>query len=129
MKEHIFDTIRTDIEEEVLSEMKKVAIGFSESKISDQTSNIPHEFITDINNLFQSYFITYWRYWVTICCIFVSVLFVRSIIFLTSPVFSLLLKKKGVKKYTAMQNKVEEIPLKDLKTISKSNESIVSKAC
>ena len=52
-KEHIFNN-KTNVEEELLAEMKQLSNVGIELKENEQNSMIPHEIIEDLDNFFES---------------------------------------------------------------------------
>ena len=60
-----------------------------ELKENEQNSAIPHEIINDLDNLFESYWLKYWRIYVTIASTLIYVFIDRSLIYIVSPQFSL----------------------------------------
>ena len=88
-KEHIFNDLKTNIEEELLNEMKQISNVEIELKENEQNSMIPHEIIDDVQNLIESYYIKYWRIYVTIGVTIVYILLIRSLFYIISPLFSI----------------------------------------
>jgi hypothetical protein len=83
-REHIFQNLKTDIEEDLITEMKKVSDINLEIKENEQNSMIPHEIISDLNEIFGNYWIKYWRIYVTIAALF----------YIIYPLFPMNYKKK-----------------------------------
>jgi hypothetical protein len=88
IKEHIFGN-RTNIEEELLTEMKQISIVGIELKENEQNSATPREIIEDLDNFFESYWLKYWRIYVTVGVTLVYIFIVRSLIYIVSPYFIL----------------------------------------
>jgi hypothetical protein len=86
IKEHIFNN-RTNVEEELLAEMKQVSNVGIELKENEQNPMIPHEIIEDLDNFFETYWLKYWRIYVTIATSLVYIFIVRSLIYIVSPYF------------------------------------------
>jgi hypothetical protein len=76
IKEHIFNN-RTNVEEELLTEMKQISNLGIELKENEQNSIIPHEIIENLDSFFESY---WWRIYVTIGV---------TLIYIVSPSFML----------------------------------------
>jgi hypothetical protein len=95
IKEHIFNDAKTNIEEELLNEMKQISNIGLELEENEQGSMIPHEIISDFDSFFESYYIKYWRIYVTIGVTIVYIVIIRSLIYVLSPMFSLKLKKEN----------------------------------
>jgi hypothetical protein len=94
IKEHIFNN-RTDIEEELLTEMKQISNVGIELKENEQNSMIPHEIIEDLDSFFESYWLKYWRIYVTVGVTLVYVFIVRSLVYIVSPYFMLNKRNKN----------------------------------
>jgi hypothetical protein len=88
IKEHIFNN-RTNVEEELLTEMKQLSRVGIELKENEQNSMIPHEIVEDLDSFFESYWLKYWRIYVTVGVTLVYVFIVRSLIYIVSPYFML----------------------------------------
>ena len=88
-KEHFFNDVKTDIEEELLNEMRQMSNAEVELKENEQNSAIPHEIMNDLDNFFESYWLKYWRIYVTIASTLIYVFIARSLIYIVSPQFAL----------------------------------------
>jgi hypothetical protein len=75
---------------------------------------IPHEIIEDLDSLFESYWLKYWRIYVTVGVILVYVFIMRSLIYIVSPYFMLNKRNKNL----------QIIPLESV--TDSSNRAIVS---
>ena len=107
IKEHIFNNFKTNIEEELINEIKQISNVGIELKEKDQNSMIPHEIIEEINSIFESYWIKFWRIYVTIAVTLFYIFIGRSLYFIISPIFTL-------NNFTEMKNKVKNyIPIKN----------------
>jgi hypothetical protein len=91
-KEHIFDDIKTNIEEELLKEIQHTTNVEIEIEENEQRSMIPHEIIADFDSFLETYYIKYWRIYVTIGVTLFYIFIIRALIYIISPLFSLTYK-------------------------------------
>ena len=88
---------------------------------NEQNSVIPHEIINDLDNLFESYYLKYWRIYVTIASTLIYVFIVRSLIYIVSPQFYLNKREQGRIKLVSFEDgdnsrtSSEKIEMKPLK--------------
>lgn len=106
--------------------MKKITFLNSELNENDQSSTIPHEILNDLNEFYSNIFIKYWRIWVNMCCIFISVQIIRSIIFVTSPLFSTKMNKNDFNSIPNEEIELKPITKKRRKVFLKNFPSITS---
>ena len=59
-----------------------------ELKENEQNSMIPHEIINEIDSIFESYYIKFWRIYVTIGVSMFYMFIIRSMYYVLSPSFS-----------------------------------------
>lgn len=65
LKEFIFNN-RINIEEELLNEIKQLSNVEIELKENKQNSIIPHKIINNLNSFFKTYWLKYWRIYLTV---------------------------------------------------------------
>jgi hypothetical protein len=97
LKEHIFNN-RTNIEEELLNEMKQLSNVGIELKENEQNSMVPHEIINDLDSFFETYWLKYWRIYVIVGVTLVYIFIVRSLIYIVSPYFLLNKRNKNLRR-------------------------------
>jgi hypothetical protein len=95
-KEHILNDMKINNEEELLNEMKQKSDVGVELKENEQNSMIPHEIINDLDSLFESYYLKYWRIYVTIDVTLVYIFIGRSLCYIISPYFTLNKRNKNL---------------------------------
>jgi hypothetical protein len=71
----------------MLTEMKRISNVGIELKENEQNSMIPHEIIEDLDSFFESYWLKYWRIYVTVGVTLVYIFIARSLIYIVSPYF------------------------------------------
>lgn len=125
LKEHIFNN-RTNVEEELLTEMKQISNVGIELKENEQNSMIPHEIIEDLDSFFESYWLKYWRIYVTIGVTLVYIFIVRSLIYIVSPYLLLNKRNKNIQRIpfepVTCQVKNDKIKLNPIKRKINSTE-------
>ena len=98
-----------------------------ELKENEQNSAIPHGIINDLDNLFESYWLKYWRIYVTIASTLIYVFIARSLIYIVSPQFSLNKRDQSTIKLVSFEDgdhsrtSGEKIEMKPLKVERKAS--------
>lgn len=83
--EHILLDTKTNIEEELINEMREKADISIQLHSNSQDGMIPHEILDDVDSFFQKYFIKIWRIYVTIGVTLFYIFIIRSVWLILSP--------------------------------------------
>ena len=83
--EHILLDTKTNIEEELINEMREKSDVSIELHANNQDSMIPHEILDEVESIFEKYYIKIWRVYVTIGVTLIYIFIVRSFWMLLSP--------------------------------------------
>uniref|UniRef100_A0A1I7TZ68 Reverse transcriptase domain-containing protein n=1 Tax=Caenorhabditis tropicalis TaxID=1561998 RepID=A0A1I7TZ68_9PELO len=83
--EHILLDLKTNIEEELIEEMREKSDVSIEVHASNQDSTLPHEILDDVEGFFGKWWLRIWRVVVTLAVAFVYIFVGRSIWMILSP--------------------------------------------
>lgn len=122
IREHIFTDLKTNFEEELLSEIRQMSNVDIELEENEQNSMIPHEIIADLDNFWETYWIKYWRIYVTVSVTLVYIFIARSLFYIVSPKVLLKMRKEKENKNENRNVFIEEqIPVENLELKTFSN--------
>ncbi|CAP20702.2 Protein CBG23988 [Caenorhabditis briggsae] len=83
--EHILLDLKTNIEEELIEEMREKSDVSIEAHASNQDSTLPHEILDDVEGFFGKWWLRIWRVGVTLPAMFVYLFIARSFWMILSP--------------------------------------------
>ncbi|EFO83960.1 hypothetical protein CRE_17461 [Caenorhabditis remanei] len=83
--EHILLDMKTNIEEELLDEIREKADVAIDIHASNQDSTMPHEILDDVEGFFGKWWLRIWRVGVTIAVAFVYIFIARTFWLILSP--------------------------------------------
>ncbi|ULT91833.1 hypothetical protein L3Y34_009490 [Caenorhabditis briggsae] len=83
--EHILLDMKTNIEEELIEEMREKSDVSIEAHASNQDSTLPHEILDDVEGFFGKWWLRIWRVGVTLPAMFVYLFIARSFWMILSP--------------------------------------------
>ncbi|ULU08452.1 hypothetical protein L3Y34_019563 [Caenorhabditis briggsae] len=83
--EHILLDLKTNIEEELIEEMREKSDVSIEVHASNQDSTLPHEILDDVEGFFGKWWLRIWRVGVTLPAMFVYLFIARSFWMILSP--------------------------------------------
>ncbi|CAP21363.2 Protein CBG24837 [Caenorhabditis briggsae] len=83
--EHILLDMKTNIEEELIEEMREKSDVSIEAHASNQDSTMPHEILDDVEGFFGKWWLRIWRVGVTLPAMFVYLFIARSFWMILSP--------------------------------------------
>ncbi|EGT60171.1 hypothetical protein CAEBREN_30922 [Caenorhabditis brenneri] len=83
--EHILLDMKTNIEEELIEEMREKSDSSIEAHASNQDSTLPHEILDDVEGFFGKWWLRIWRVGVTLGVAVVYIFVGRSIWMILSP--------------------------------------------
>uniref|UniRef100_A0A1I7WG71 GOLD domain-containing protein n=1 Tax=Heterorhabditis bacteriophora TaxID=37862 RepID=A0A1I7WG71_HETBA len=97
--EHILFDTKTNIEEDLINEMREKSDVALTLHANEQNSMIPHEILDDVESFFEKYYLKFWRIYVTIGVTLFYIFIIRTFWMVLSP--KLLIDRKNNNKNTS----------------------------
>uniref|UniRef100_A0A1I7XMW8 WD_REPEATS_REGION domain-containing protein n=1 Tax=Heterorhabditis bacteriophora TaxID=37862 RepID=A0A1I7XMW8_HETBA len=120
--EHILFDTKTNIEEELIQEMREKSDIALTLHSNEQNSMIPHEILDDVESFFGKYYLRFWRIYVTIGVTLFYIFIGRTFWMLLSPKLYLSRKSKRIKSTPEVEMQlIERKPQEDNNLIHKDH--------
>lgn len=105
--EHILFDTKTNIEEDLINEMREKSEVALTLHANEQNSMIPHEILDDVESFFEKYYLRFWRIYVTIGVTLFYIFIIRSFWMVLSPKLSISKRKRNNSSYRRNKDGLE----------------------